>query len=52
MHLERPVDDVIEHGGAVVLDHGDLRPGGRLPFLVHLPGRVQRHEPGRLHLGQ
>ena len=52
MHLDGPIDDVVEDGGAVVLDHGDIDPGGGLPFLVHLPGRVQRHQPGRLHLGQ
>ena len=49
--LDGAVDHVVQHRRAVVLDHRDLVARGRRADLVHLPRRVQRHEPRGVHLG-
>ena len=41
----------MQHRRPVVLDHGDLVARRRSSDLVHLPRRVQRHEPSGVHLG-
>ena len=50
VHLERAVDDVVQHAGAEELDHRHLGARRAGALGVHHPGRVQRHQPRRLHL--
>ena len=50
MRLERAVDHVVQHLRAVELDQRDLLPRRRRALGVHLPRRVQRHQPRRVHL--
>ena len=51
MHLDGAVDHVVQHLRPEVLDHRNFDSGRRRPLLIHLPGGLQRHEPGRGHLG-
>ncbi len=49
MHLDRPIDHVVEHAGDVELDQGGL--DACLAALVHDPSGVERHQAGGLDLG-
>src|SRR4051794_33012302 len=48
VHLHRPVDDVVQHLRRVELDRRDLDP--RVPSLVDLVRRIERHQPACLNL--
>ena len=50
MQLQRPVDDVVQDLGAEDLDHRDVGARRARAELVDLPGGVQRHQAGGLHL--